>query len=808
MTAVDRRPTLSDTARLAGSVRGYLLHVFQLRRSGKTVICGVGRLETGETFALMDDRFVPEFFVRTDDLDSLRTHARGFDVTTQETSLTTMDGAPVARVSCPHVTVLRKLADHVSTAGVRTYEADVHHSRKYRIHHGVRCSIVIAGPWRPGRSVDRVYLNPELSPSDYEPTLAVLAFDIETTEDASEVLAVSLVGTGPAARNRTEEIHIVGEPRTEDPPGLTCHRNEAALLGRFAERVRAIDPDVLTGWNVVGFDLPVLVRRFRAHDIPFNLGRSTDDSWYREGSSWQGSRMVVYGRQVLDALRIVRSTLQRYEDFRLDTVARAVLGRGKTLAAGEDETMPDVILQAYRFDRRAFAEYCLEDARLVRDIIEVNGLMRLTLSRSLLTGLSLEEAWGSVSAFEFLYMSELRKLGMVSPTIGIDRVGGSAAPGGLVLSGQAGLYRHIFVFDFRSLYPSIIRTFNIDPLAFVRARSADTDTVEALTAPNGATFDRRPGILPEILEEFFARRRQAQTEGNALASFTYKILMNSFYGVLGTSACRFASERFAGAITEFGHLLLRRMRQFFQDMGCTVLYGDTDSLFVDAKLPDDVTTGAALARGEELCRFANEALAAYVSERYGVISHLELEFEKYYRRFLLPWSRGGGGMRAKGYAGLEVDDKGETLEIVGMEAARRDWTDLAHSLQRDLLDRLFHDAEPEEIERSVRQLVRALFSGQKDHQLVYHKALRKPVTAYTRTTPPHVKAARLLRKPSGVIHYVMTVAGPQPVGHVSAPLDYEHYVRKQTEAIVRAVAQVCPIDVEAILAGGQGLFPE
>ena len=168
--------------------------------------------------------------------------------------------------------------------------------------------------------------------------------------------------------------------------------------------------------------------------------------------------------------------------------------------------------------------------------------------------------------------------------------------------------------------------------------------------------------------------------------------------------------------------------------------------------------------------------------------------------------RGSEKGRAKGYAGLRVDKQGEHLDIVGMEAVRRDWTKMAHDLQRELLGMLFHDAPIETIEGCIGDWVRAVRGGEKDEDLVYIKGLRKPVAAYTRSSPPHVQAARLLDKPPGVIRYVITRSGPQPVERVSAPLDYEHYVEKQIEPLVRTVAQVCPVDADAALRGIVDLF--
>ena len=571
----------------------------------------IGRLETGETFGLIDNHVHPLFYVRVSDRERTEALADPSGVSLDESPWTTMDGEPVVRASSSRLAALRKLADRLSEDGVRTYEADVTLSRQYLMNLSVRGSVTIAGVRQPGRGVDWVYIDPQISVSDWEPPLAVLALDIETNEEATEVYAVSLVGIGPQTKHQTEEIHIVGETRDDDPADLTCHATEGELLKALVERVRAIDPDVLTGWNIVDFDLPTLQRRFRALNLEFNLGRTLESSWYQEGEVWGSSRMVVYGRQVLDALHLVRATLQRYDDYRLDTVARAILGRGKTLEADDETSMPEAIMQAYREDREAFCEYCLEDSRLVRDILAAEGLIELSLRRSMLTGLPLERAWGSIAAFEFLYMSELHRRGIVAPTTGVDRPTNVGAPGGLVMASQGGLYRYVFVFDFKSLYPSIMRTFNIDPLAHVKAMHLAPE--DAIRAPNDATFAREPGILPAMLETFFEQREQAKAERDALASFTYKIVMNSFYGVLAANSCRFASGRLAGAITEFGQYILRWAWELLEREGLRVLYGDTDSLFVESGLADDATLDEAQARGREICAQVNAELVGTFS---------------------------------------------------------------------------------------------------------------------------------------------------------------------------------------------------
>ncbi|MBT5873605.1 MAG: DNA polymerase II [Candidatus Latescibacteria bacterium] len=792
-------------------IRAFLLHVFYRHQRGKYVICVIGKLESGETFAYTDDRHPPVFYIRESDRAATPCLDKGGIVQITDSQMKTMDGESVLSIQSHDIKDHRSSVRKLTEGGIRTYEGDMNPSLNYLISQEFRASFLISGTWRPGDGIDRVYTNPELVAAHWEPQLSVLSIDIETSESADRVYSVALVGRNESLDYQTDEIHLVGEAHEDDPSHVVCHANERRLLAAIGARIQEMDPDIITGWNVIDFDLPVLAKRCRSYNLPFNLGRTRENSWYQEGKVWGGSRMVIYGRQVLDALHLVRGTMTRYEDYRLDTVAKAVLGREKTLSHETDESMADRILRAYEQDREAFIEYCLEDARLVQEILQKEGLITLTIRRCLLTGLPLERSWGSVAAFDTMYISGLHARHRVAPTLGIDQAINRGSPGGLILHPRAGLYRHVLVFDFQSLYPSIMRTFNIDPLAYIEGRkiqqSGGEKGDELIIAPNGAPFDRKLGILPEILERFFMSRAEAKNNDDSLASFAYKIIMNSCYGVLASGACRFADPDLVSAITGFGHYLLRWVESDLKERGYEVIYGDTDSLFVDPGMDDDISLSDALHFGEDLCNKANEALRTHVTDSYGVTSRLELEFEKYYRRFLLPSGRGTKDRgRAKGYAGQRVDQEGPLLEIVGMEAVRRDWTDMAHGLQRDLLAYLFADKSAIEIEELIFSWVKSVRNGEKDRELVYRKNLRKPVVEYTRNIPPHVRAAAQMPNPSGVIHYVITVNGPQPAGYVNAPLDYDHYVMKQIEPLVRTIGEFCEIDVEGSVLGKPRLF--
>jgi DNA polymerase-2 len=408
----------------------------------------------------------------------------------------------------------------------------------------------------------------------------------------------------------------------------------------------------------------------------------------------------------------------------------------------------------------------------------------------------------SIASFDFLYLSALNERRIVAPTVGSDdsRVYAAQA-GGEVFEPVIGMHDYVWVFDFKSLYPSVMRTFNIDPLGFV----ATQDLSEAdIRLVNDVGFRREPAILPGMLDMLFPQREAAKKNKDEVASQAIKILMNSFYGVLGTPACRFHNPDIANAITGQGRHFLLWTRDWFEKKGYEVLYGDTDSVFVASGMSDDV--GAIDALGPPLAAALSEELALYIQQRWQVASRLELEFEKLYVKLFLPSVRHGVGGARKRYAGLRTGGDAQAVEFVGMEVVRRDWTELAKDVQRELYARLFA-GEP--VAEYLAEVVTRLRAGDLDGQLVYRKGLRKTLDSYTANTPPHVAAARkLAQPPPRVISYVMTSDGPEPLEALQHPPDREHYVDKQVMPVAEPVLGALGLDFAKVIGDDRqlGLF--
>ena len=730
-----------------------------------------GRLTTGETFLVRDSRQTPHFYIPV----ASGEHPALPPNSVQPSRRVTFAGTRVCRVNVPVPQEAPPLRDRLHQSGVPTYEADVRFAVRYLIDRGVQGGCRIVGEATPGQGVDLCFDDPDLLPCNARIKPRVLAFDIETNPTTRRLLAISCYGCG------VDEVVIV-DPEVRSMPlraiGVTT---EAAALRHFARLVREVDPDVITGWNVIDFDLTFLQGVASRLGLGFSLGRGPGDMRIRSAEGYFGSGQAsIPGRLVLDGLDLVRGAFIKLDEYSLNAVALHVLGEGKALHGDARDRVAE-ILDGYRHHLEDFALYARTDSRLALEIVEKLDLVTLAVERSMLTGMTPDRVSASIASFDFLYLAELYRRGVVAPSVkSSDSRVHAASVGGHVLPSTPGMHANVWVFDFKSLYPSIIRTFNIDPVGF--SEEAGEGLIDL---PGNAWFTREPGILPGMLDELFPRRAEAKQSGNAVASQAIKILMNSFYGVLGTPACRFYNPNIANAITGQGRYLLLWSKAWFEAQGFEVLYGDTDSLFVSAGVLD---SAAAQARSTELAMLLTQELALHIKQKWGVTSRLEMEFEKLYERLFLPALRHSSNGARKRYVGAIYGAPADQLDFVGMEVVRRDWTLLAKNVQRGLYQRLFADQPVDDFLNSV---VTQLRNGDLDDQLTYRKGLRKKAREYTANTPPHVAAARLSKQPDArVITYRQTLAGPEPLDNLQHALDYEHYLEKQVLPVAEPVLQV------------------
>jgi len=689
-------------------------------------------------------------------LERLRCRRRPLD-------LRALSGEPVDALYFRRQRDLAAARRALSAEGVRLLESDLKPSERYLMERFVSAAFRARGEI----SEREGYLelrNPLLERAEYRARLRAVALDIETDGLDGRLYSIAVAGAGEAC------VFLVndGEPPAAGELELRCFGDERSLVEAFVDWVRRVDPDLVLGWNVVAFDLDFLERLCRRLGVPFALGRAGASAAVLAPEGTRGNHVArVPGRVVLDGIDALRAAFWSFESFALEAVAQTLLGRGKRIAGNGDRVQE--IRRLYHEDPVQLAAYNLEDCRLVLDIFAETRLIDFLVRRAELTGLALDRFGGSVAAFDHLYLPRLHRRGRVAPSV--ERAEpGPASPGGYVLDSRPGLYDNVLALDFKSLYPSIIRTFRIDPLGLAEPGS---DPVPGFL---GARFAREGGILPELIEALWRVRDEARRAGDAALAQAVKILMNSFYGVLAADGCRFHDPRLASSITRRGHEIIKESRSRLEAEGYPVIYGDTDSLFV--LLGPGIDEGGAIALGRRLAASVNALWRERLAGELGLESCLELELDAHYLKFLMPTVRGETTGSKKRYAGLVRGADGR-LEVVfrGLESARSDWTPLARRFQRELYRRIFC-GEP--FEDYVRDILAQLMAGRLDRELVYRKRLRRRLDDYARGAPPHVRAARKLERPGRWVSYVMTSLGPEPVenGRLPRP-DYGHYRDRQ-----------------------------
>ena len=708
---------------------------------------------------------------------------------------------PVFGLYCRQHRQLQWIEKKLRENGIPLYESDIRPPERYLMER-----FITAPVWFDGDIQGDSVVNARLKPHpDYRPPLKWVSLDIETTQHG-ELYCIGLEGCGQ------RQVYMLGPPNGDASAldfELIYLESRPQLLDALNRWFADNDPDVIIGWNVVQFDLRVLQKHADRYGIPLRLGRQQAVLEWREHGFKPGVFFAqASGRLIIDGIDALKSAFWDFPSFSLEAVSQQLLGEGKAI----DNPWQRMEEINWRFanDKPALARYNLKDCELVTRIFHKTEIMPFLLERAAVNGLAVDRHGGSVAAFSHLYIPRMHRVGFVAPNPG--DVAPEASPGGYVMDSRPGLYDSVLVLDYKSLYPSIIRTFLIDPVGLIDglAHPADADSV---TGFREARFSRTTHCLPAIVEQIWQGRETAKQQGNKPLSQALKIIMNAFYGVLGTSACRFFDPRLASSITLRGHAIMQQTRELIEAEGYDVIYGDTDSTFVWLKSAHSEADAEAI--GRSLALKVNHWWRTHLQQQYGLTSALELEYENHFCRFLMPTIRGAEQGSKKRYAGLIREAEGERMVFKGLESVRTDWTPLAQQFQQALYSRIFHRQPWEEY---VRTTVAQLLAGELDDQLIYKKRLRRPLNEYERNVPPHVRAARLadeqnrkLGRPlqyqtGGRIRYVIATGGPEPVEARTTPLDYDHYVTKQLQPVAEGILPFVEGDFATLITGQLGLF--
>ena len=751
--------------------------------SGKNILKFIGTSDELGPVEILITNNKPVFFVdKTSVWDELKKN-----YLRKETKLTNFYHQQVDALYFNTQKELRDLTDIIHQSDITTYESDVDPLRRFLMEKSINSQMLVSGVAEKKGSITR-FTNPAIESCEVTPNFVVASIDIETGAKTNQLYSVAVYITGKKAEHK--KVFMIGEKPKRSAEFISFYQDERALLANFFIWFKEIDSDIIIGWHVIGFDLLFLDNKCRELGISLDIARSNGRVSIRQRKP-SGHFISITGRVVIDGPSMLRASFFNFEDFKLETVAQELLGTGKTITP--DENKIEEIDRLFKEDKVTLAEYNLQDAVLVTEIFKKTGLIELSVRRSQISGLLMDQLGMMTAAFDHFYLPRLHRAGYVAPNLKDIQTTEHAA-GGYVIEPNPGIYENVIVLDFKSLYPSIIQTFKIDPYSLLMK---DVDTIETL---NGYKFSSSLHILPDYIDELLKLRDIAKKKKDKQLSQAIKILMNSFYGVMGSYGCRFYHPDLPRAITGSGHKLLLGSKDYLEKKDLKVIYGDTDSLFVMLK---DVSVDDGETQGKKVVKLLNNFWKNKLKKEFNVESYLELEYEKYYKKFIITPARGADIGAKKRYAGLLFKDGKENIEFVGMEFVRSDWTKLAKEFQIELYQKVFDGIE---VEEWIRDVITNLKDGKFDDKLIYRKRLRKDVNDYTKNVPPHARAAKLLNEPRDVIYYAITQRGPIPIELKHNDFDYDHYIEKQLKPIADSVLALLGKNFDGIVGTDQLSF--
>lgn len=685
------------------------------------------------------------------------------------------------------------------------YEYSINFYKRYLIDKQIENWIEVEGKEIKGNyQADKVIKISKIKPLNMGtlPELKMMAFDIEVVEEdgKQKIIMLSL---------KSDKFERVLTYKKDKHHGkyVEVLENEERMLERFVELVNEQDPDVLLGYNTDLFDFQIL--RDRAEEYPkFKLILSRDKTRMVFSRRARISTARLKGRVHVDLFEFIDNVLSpqlQTEVLTLDAVSAELLNDRKIQIEYEE------ITESWRKGRDLgkLAEYCLKDSELtlklgkfilpqIYELAELSGQLLFDTSR--MTYSQLVEWYLSKKAFSMKNVipnqpkwNEVQRRREYSPYVG-----------GFVKEPIGGLHEEIAVLDFRSLYPSIIATFNISPETF---NCSDCRGGGYKVPERKYWFcKKKSGFISTVIKELIERRtgikkamKNSKEKRLDNEQFAIKTVANATYGYFGFAGSKWYCRECADSSAAFGRFYIQKVIKEAEDEGFVVIYADTDSMFVK-------TNGTLKAKVKKFLKKTNKMLP-------GI---MELDLQGVYKRGIFIPRGVGPGTAKKRYALL---DEKNTLTIRGLEKVRKDWSNVAKYTQEQVLKLILERKDVEKAVKYVRSVIKNLRNGKiplKD--LVIIEQLTKPLTEY-KAIGPHVVAARKIKergRPIGEgmpILFVIT-KGKGSISERSEPfedvelrdVDVNYYISNQIVPAALRVLAVMDVTEEELLGGSLKSF--
>lgn len=554
-------------------------------------------------------------------------------------------------------------------------------------------------------------------------------------------------------------------------------KTEEAMLTKFMQFMQAIRPDVICTWNGDDFDYPYLVNRVNKIGLDANEMSPMKEVYSDE------DRTKIRGITLFDMFwGYKRLTEGGRESNSLDFIGQYELGMGKISYTGTtDDLWKQDIEKLLEYNRRDVEILYKLDAKLgmIEFFDEIRRMSKSTFGDILMNS----------RVIDFYILDFCKHKGLILPTR--EHTEGEEIEGAVVLEPVKGLHRNVCVGDLKSLYPSIIISANLSP----ETLSPTGD----IKLGNGVAFNSSsPGIMPTILQELFKTRSEAKKKFKETKELKYhnkqyavKILMNSFYGVLGHHGYRLYRREIADSITWFGRQTIMWTKKELEGMEFKVVAGDTDSVFWISK---EDSLEHVVSEAKTTIMKINQSYSEF-AKQYGITNHiLELQFEKVYKTVFFQGAK-------KRYAGLIQWKDGEVVDevdIKGYESRRSDTPYISRKLQKDVFRMILEDKPKEEVFEFVKGFCNDVREGKyKPEEIALPIGVSTNPYEY-KNLPIHIRATQLANtyhkaniKAGDKIRYIYVKRTPRgiPFQNVIAFTEklwpgYEVDIEQQLERIV------------------------
>ena len=748
-----------------------------------------GRTREGKSIAIEYSGFKPYFFVVAPPQALRGAFARDKQVVSFEDVTLEVEGRPTpcARVTLRQPWKTPEYREKARKFGSTPLEADIPFQHRFIYDMDLGAAVRVVGtPADPaGRYTTELFVVAErFEPCDpFRPALRILSFDIENSIRDGHIFCI-----GVAYRED-------GEIKTRILTG-----NEKEIIERFVKLIWELDPDIISGYNIDGYDLPVLVERSAKHGMQrLQLARDHSSFFHLGERFWR-----LDGRILTDVWWAVRAEMRPKQET-LDYVAKHLLGVGK------HELQRRKIDEEWEADRDKVIRYCINDAELSLKILERVRRIEKTLDLAAVSKLPLEDVLHGRTSnlIDSILIRAADRAHVAVPMMKMRGGRVEQIEGGYVHSLQPGLYEWVISLDFRAMYPSLIIENNI---CFTTVSPNGT-----IASPTGAKFlaaDVKKGLLPVILANLMKDRQEVRTRMKAetdpqMKEFyeglqaAIKILMNAFYGVLASSFYRFNDPKVGASITAFARDRIKGIIGELEAEQVKVVYADTDSVFFQSPSPGP----------EESLAYARKT-----AERFSR-GRISMEVDKIYETL---FSHG----RKKRYAGKVAwpEEMRNEMVVRGYEIRRTDAFDLQSEAQGRVFEKIL-DRDQEGSIALAKQIVSEVRAGtptldDPDRDPIEALVISRTVKEENRYVNPNsmsnVIAARKLEEmgeefmPGMKVSWIVTDSKKSPMEvepYVSGrPFDqrpdWEYYARRVAQTLAY-ITEVYGWDEKALFTGTQ-----